>query len=444
MDKIVIPKAAQHIIEVLQNNGYEAYVVGGCVRDTLLGRLPKDWDITTSALPQQVKSLFPRTIDTGIQHGTVTIMIDKEGYEVTTYRIDGDYEDGRHPKEVTFTPSLLEDLKRRDFTINAMAYNDKDGLVDLFGGRQDLKDKRICCVGNPVERFNEDALRMMRAVRFAAQLGFTIEENTFLAIKQLVQNLKKISAERIQVELSKTLISDHPEFFKQMYESGITKVVLPEFDACVGVPQNSRYHCYDVSEHILKVVELVPPVLYLRLAALFHDIGKPVVRTTDELGFDHFKNHANESCKLAKGILKRLKYDNDTSKKVLHLIKWHDCFLETKKSALRKMISKVGLDIFPDLLILMQADAMSKHPTHIEESLQNLDKVEIAYEQIVADHECLTLHDLAINGNDLKRLGVKQGKQIGLLLNELLTEVLENPENNTKEILEAKVLEWIE
>lgn len=444
MDKIVIPKAAQHIIEVLQNNGYEAYVVGGCVRDTLLGRLPKDWDITTSALPQQVKSLFPRTIDTGIQHGTVTIMIDKEGYEVTTYRIDGDYEDGRHPKEVTFTPSLLEDLKRRDFTINAMAYNDKDGLVDLFGGRQDLKDKRICCVGNPIERFNEDALRMMRAVRFAAQLGFTIEENTFLAIKQLVQNLKKISAERIQVELSKTLISDHPEFFKQMYESGITKVVLPEFDACVGVPQNSRYHCYDVSEHILKVVELVPPVLYLRLAALFHDIGKPVVRTTDELGFDHFKNHANESCKLAKGILKRLKYDNDTSKKVLHLIKWHDCFLETKKSALRKMISKVGLDIFPDLLILMQADAMSKHPTHIEESLQNLDKVEIAYEQIVADHECLTLHDLAINGNDLKRLGVKQGKQIGLLLNELLTEVLENPENNTKEILEAKVLEWIE
>lgn len=444
MDKIVIPKAAQHIIEVLQNNGYEAYVVGGCVRDTLLGRLPKDWDITTSALPQQVKALFSRTIDTGIQHGTVTIMIDKEGYEVTTYRIDGDYEDGRHPKEVTFTPSLLEDLKRRDFTINAMAYNDKDGLVDLFGGRQDLKDKRICCVGNPVERFNEDALRMMRAVRFAAQLGFTIEENTFLAIKQLVQNLKKISAERIQVELSKTLISDHPEFFKQMYESGITKVVLPEFDACVGVPQNSRYHCYDVSEHILKVVELVPPVLYLRLAALFHDIGKPVVRTTDELGFDHFKNHANESCKLAKGILKRLKYDNDTSKKVLHLIKWHDCFLETKKSALRKMISKVGLDIFPDLLILMQADAMSKHPTHIEESLQNLDKVEIAYEQIVADHECLTLHDLAINGNDLKRLGVKQGKQIGLLLNELLTEVLENPENNTKEILEAKVLEWIE
>ena len=284
----------------------------------------------------------------------------------------------------------------------------------------------------------------MRAVRFAAQLGFTIEENTFLAIKQLVQNLKKISAERIQVELSKTLISDHPEFFKQMYESGITKVVLPEFDACVGVPQNSKYHCYDVSEHILKVVELVPPVLYLRLAALFHDIGKPVVRTTDELGFDHFKNHANESCKLTKGILKRLKYDNDTSKKVLHLIKWHDCFLETKKSALRKMISKVGLDTFPDLLILMQADAMSKNPTHIEESLQNLDKVEIAYEQIVADHECLTLHDLAINGNDLKRLGVKQGKQIGLLLNELLTEVLENPKNNTKEILEAKVLEWIE
>ena len=444
MVKIVIPKAAQYIIEVLQNNGYEAYVVGGCVRDTLLGRLPKDWDITTSALPQQVKSLFPKTIDTGIQHGTVTIMIDREGYEVTTYRIDGDYEDARHPKEVTFTPSLLEDLKRRDFTINAMAYNDKDGLVDLFGGRQDLENKRICCVGNPTERFNEDALRMMRAVRFAAQLGFTIEENTFLAIKQLVPNLKKISAERIQVELSKTIISNHPELFKLMYESKITSIVLPEFDLCVGVPQNSRYHCYDVAEHILKVVELVPPVLYLRLAALFHDIGKPIVRTTDELGFDHFKNHANESCKLAKDILKRLKFDNETSKKVLHLIKWHDCFLEAKKSALRKMINKVGLDIFPDLLILMQADAMSKHPNHIEESLQNLDKVEIAYEEILANHECLTLHDLAINGNDLKRLGVRQGKQIGQMLNELLVDVLENPKNNTKEILESKVLEWIQ
>lgn len=224
-----IPKNAETILHILEKAGYEAYVVGGCVRDSILGRSPDDWDITTSAKPEQVKALFHRTVDTGLQHGTVTVLMEKEGYEVTTYRVDGEYEDGRHPKEVTFTASLKEDLKRRDFTINAMAYNPSSGLVDLFGGLEDIERKIIRCVGNPLERFTEDALRIMRAVRFSAQLGFAIEEETRKALKVLAPNLKHVSAERIQVELVKLLMSPHPDYLRVAYEAGITAEFLPEF-----------------------------------------------------------------------------------------------------------------------------------------------------------------------------------------------------------------------
>ncbi|KIR02233.1 tRNA nucleotidyltransferase [Lachnospiraceae bacterium TWA4] len=439
MIEIVIPKAASEIIETLQTHGYEAYIVGGCVRDSLLGRIPGDWDITTSALPSEVKSLFRRTIDTGIQHGTVTVMVGKEGYEVTTYRIDGDYEDGRHPKEVTFTPNLAEDLKRRDFTINAMAYNEKDGLIDLFGGQEDLKRGRICCVGSPKERFNEDALRMMRAIRFAAQLGFTIEEETFFAIKKLADHLSKISVERIHTELNKLLVSNHPELFELFYDSRITSIILPEFDTCVGVLQNSRYHKYTVDKHIMKVVESVPPILHLRLAALFHDIGKPKARTTDEFGFDHFKRHMIYSEEMAKDILKRLKYDNETTKKVLCLIRWHDYFLEPDKIMIRKVVNKVGTDLFPDLLLLMRADAKGKNEVYSQKDLDKLDKVKAVYEEILEDNDCLTLKDLQINGDDLIKAGIKPGKEIGEILNRLLQEVLENPKLNIKEELLKRI-----
>ena len=228
-----IPKNAEIVLHTLENAGYEAYVVGGCVRDSILGRKPDDWDITTSAKPEQVKALFHRTVDTGLQHGTVTVLMEKEGYEVTTYRVDGEYEDGRHPKEVTFTASLEEDLKRRDFTINAMAYNPSRGLVDLFGGLEDIQGKIIRCVGDPLERFTEDALRIMRAVRFSAQLGFTIEDETRKALGVLAPNLKHVSAERIQVELVKLLVSPHPDYLRVAYETGITAEFLPEFDACI-------------------------------------------------------------------------------------------------------------------------------------------------------------------------------------------------------------------
>ena len=313
--KLTIPSNAEKILHILEENGYEAYVVGGCVRDSILGRNPNDWDITTSASPQQVKELFQRTVDTGLQHGTVTVLMDKEGYEVTTYRVDGDYEDGRHPKQVMFTSSLEEDLKRRDFTINAMAYHPERGLVDLFHGMEDMEHKIVRCVGDPMERFHEDALRILRAVRFSAQLGFTIEEKTKAGIQALAPNLKCVSAERIQTELVKLLVSPHPDYLRVAYETGITREFLPEFDACMETEQNTPHHCYTVGEHILHSLLLVRPDKVLRLTMLLHDIAKPVMRKTDENGRDHFKMHAPEGEKMAKSILRRLKFDNGAEQK---------------------------------------------------------------------------------------------------------------------------------
>ena len=318
---LTIPEKVEFIINKLETAGFEAYAVGGCVRDSILGRKPDDWEITTSAKPEQVKALFRRTVDTGLQHGTVTVMIDKEGFEVTTYRVDGEYEDGRHPKEVTFTASLEEDLKRRDFTINAMAYNTSSGLVDMFGGLEDIKKKIIRCVGNPLERFTEDALRIMRAVRFSAQLGFEIEKETKAALSVIAPNLKNVSAERIETELVKLLVSPHPDYLRTAWETGITKEFLPEFDACMNTEQNTPHHCWTVGEHTLHSLLNVPCDKVLRLTMLLHDIGKPKVKTTDENGRDHFKTHGSVGEKMAKEILRRLKFDNDTIRKVSHLVK---------------------------------------------------------------------------------------------------------------------------
>ena len=322
--KIQIPEKANEIITTLTAAGYEAYVVGGCVRDAILGREAADWDITTNARPEQVKALFPRTVDTGLQHGTVTVLNGKEGFEVTTYRIDGEYLDGRHPEQVLFTPNLLEDLKRRDFTINAMAYNEKEGLVDAFGGIGDLERGQIRCVGDPRERFTEDALRILRAVRFSAQLDFEIEAETKAALAEFAPRLTKVSAERIQVELMKLLTSDHPEVFRVVWETGITAVILPEFDACMETPQHNPHHCWNVGEHILRTLTGVEKDKALRWAALLHDMGKPATRTTDEQGIDHFHGHAKLGAEMANGILRRLKFDNDTRKRVVRLVEFHD------------------------------------------------------------------------------------------------------------------------
>ena len=454
--KIQMPEDVKYILEKLNNAGYEAYAVGGCVRDSILGRTPDDWDITTSAKPEETKALFTRTIDTGIQHGTVTVMQNHVGYEVTTYRIDGEYEDSRHPKEVIFTSDLLEDLKRRDFTINAMAYNhleDKEenisdlsakereskekngGLVDAFGGIQDIENKMIRCVGNPIHRFEEDALRMMRAVRFSAQLGYEIEEETRNAIQTLSANLANISAERIQVELVKLLISNHPDYLRTAYETGMTKVFLPEFDKAMETAQNNPHHKYTVGEHMLHALEYVRNDKVLRLTMALHDIAKPEMLQTDEDGVDHFHGHCEKGEEMARKILRRLRFDNDTTGKVCKLVKYHDQKLSLKPEKLRKFIVKIGPDLFPLLLEVKEADMLAQSDYKREEKQKELEDVRKVYKQILEAKDCLSLKDLAVSGKDLIEQGMKPGKELGETLQKLFDYVLEAPEKNTREDL---------
>ena len=433
--KIVIPEQVNSILESLQKSGYEAYVVGGCVRDALLGREPNDWDITTSALPMEVKSVFPRTIDTGLQHGTVTVMLGGTGYEVTTFRVDGVYEDGRHPKEVTFTPSLREDLKRRDFTINAMAYNNESGLVDLFGGQKDLENGIVRAVGDPVQRFTEDALRIMRAIRFSAQLGYEIDPETLRAASALAPNLRRISSERIREELEKTLVSDRPELLRTAWAAGITKEFIPEFDRCMETDQINPHHCYTVGEHILKGVSLVRKDRILRITMFLHDIAKPICHTVDEEGIDHFRGHAEVGCNLARTILQRLKYDNATIRKVTTLVKYHDMQIRLTEPAVRKAIVMTGADLFPLLLEVKLADFMSQSTFQREEKQEKFDTLCAIYERIIERGDCLSLREMAVNGSDLIKMGVKPGREVGDILAGMFEEVLNVPEHNNKEYL---------
>lgn len=433
--KLSIPSNAEKILRILEENGYEAYVVGGCVRDSVLGRTPDDWDITTSAKPEQVKELFYRTIDTGLKHGTVTVLMDKEGFEVTTYRVDGDYEDGRHPKEVLFTSSLEEDLKRRDFTINAMAYHPDRGLVDLFHGMDDIRNKVIRCVGSPLERFQEDALRILRAVRFSAQLGFAVEKETEDGIRALAPNLKCVSAERIQTELVKLLVSSHPDYLRTAYETGVTRQFLPEFDVCMGTEQNTPHHCWTVGEHILHSLAGVRADKVLRLTMLLHDIGKPAVKTTDEKGRDHFKTHGAQSEKMAKIILRRLKFDNDTTEKVCRLIRWHDARPLPEMKQVRRAVNRIGEDIFPLYPEVQRADMLAQSGYKRAEKEARLDGVTLCYRKILEENQCISLKELAVKGKDLIEAGYRPGPEIGEKLNFLLEHVLECPEDNRKEIL---------
>lgn len=437
MIKIDVPKKAQYIVETIENAGFEAFVVGGCVRDSILGREPMDWDITTSAKPEQVKSLFPRTIDTGLQHGTVTVMMDREGFEVTTYRIDGEYEDSRHPKEVIFTPNLEEDLKRRDLTINAMAYNDRVGLVDIFGGMEDIRRKLVRCVGNAKERFTEDALRILRAIRFSAQLGYTIEPQTLDAIGELAPTLSRISAERIQVELVKLMTSPHPDYLRVAYDKGVTKVFFPEFDGSMVTTQENIHHCYTVGEHTLQSLLQVPADKILRLTMLFHDLGKVSTKTVDENGDAHFYGHAEVSAEIARTVLRRLKFDNDTVAKVCKLVKYHDygSGVEPTPRIVRRAMNKIGEDAFPGFFAVKRADILAQSEYRREEKLAALNGWECIYREICEKQECVSLKTLAVTGSDLIAAGMKPGPKLGEVLQKLLELVLEDPECNTREQL---------
>ncbi len=412
--RITLPQNVQNILTKLTGAGYEAYAVGGCVRDSLLHEEPKDWDITTSAFPDQVKQLFSRTVDTGIQHGTVSVLFGKESYEITTYRIDGNYEDSRHPKEVSFTASLTEDLKRRDFTINAMAYNEESGLVDLYNGMGDLNQKKIRCVGDPQERFQEDALRMMRAVRFSAQLGFRIEDDVLETIKKLAPNIAKVSEERIRTELVKILESCHPEEIKLLRETGLMKVFLPEVDMVMS----------DTNEE-LKLLKMLTQIenIKLRIVGLFFQINSP---------------------RIAVEILRRLKFDHITINKTKLLLLWVNVNPELTGSGVRKIMSQAGNQLFPDLFDLQRAVASTLPEKEKEASFVRIKEYQKQWEGILERQECVYIKQLAITGEDIIQLGVPQGKQIGEILNYLLEQVIEDPEKNQFDLLSEKVKEYMQ
>lgn len=409
--KINIPKDVKTILDTLTEHGYEAYAVGGCIRDSILGRKPDDWDITTSALPEQVKEIFKRTIDTGIKHGTVTVMIDKTGYEVTTYRIDGEYEDGRHPNSVEFSTDVVEDLKRRDFTINAMAYNEKDGLRDEFGGIGDIRKCMIRCVGSPVERFTEDALRMMRAIRFAAQLNFTIQRETLDAIKKLAVNIKKVSMERVQVELLKTLMSDKPENVQLFSECGITAQILPHIDAILKSPKKAI---------VLKMIKNSEKNPVMRYASLLYYAG-------DEAAYE---------------TLKALKLDNYTVDTVTKLIRYESMQIKVNEIDVRQAMHDLGVEFIPMLREFKRNIYKTKEevmfiPMH--KYLVQMETIHKMYCEIVERGDCVTLKDLAVNGKDLIEMGMKPGEQIGEMLELLLRVVIEKPIENDRQVLLALV-----
>jgi len=440
---MILPNDVENIIKVLEAKGYEAYAVGGCVRDTLLGRNPKDWDITTSARPEQVKELFDHTIDTGIEHGTVTVMQNHIGYEVTTYRIDGEYEDARHPKEVIFTPNLREDLKRRDFTINAMAYNPTDGLVDLFDGAGDLERGVIRCVGDARERFSEDALRMLRAIRFSAQLGFKIDQQTCDAIRELAPTIAKISVERIATELIKTITSGHPDYLEKAYELGLTAVFLPEFDRMMETPQKNKHHMYTVGKHSLVAMEQIEPDRILRLTMLLHDVAKPLCITVDERGQEHYFGHPEKGADLSRQILRRLKLDNDTISQVCHLIRYHDERPAITPKTIRYMMNEIGVEVFPNLFAVKYADVLAQSRYAREAKMAYVDECRRAYESSVANGECVTIKQLSVDGRDLLATGISQGREIGECLNYLLHKVLDDPKKNQKDILLGFAKQWM-
>lgn len=430
---IDIPKNVKFIIDTLINNGYEAYIVGGCVRDSILQKHPKDWDITTKANPNKVIKLFDKVVLTGLKHGTVTVMINNEGYEVTTYRTDGEYEDNRHPKEVQFVSSLKEDLARRDFTINAMSYNEKDGLIDYFNGMQDLNDKIIKTVGEPNKRFNEDALRMLRAIRFSAQLDFKIDESVLYTIKDLKDNIKNISKERIREEFNKILLSN-PEKIEILKECGILEYIISGINEIYEFNQNNPNHIYNLYEHTLVATETIEPILHLRLTMLLHDLGKTKTKTTDESGISHYYAHPKESLTMAEHILKDLKYDNNIINKILTLIQYHDCTLESKISV-KRMLNKIGEELLRDLIKVQRADILAQNPLNSKGRLLNLINVESKLDLILSQSECFSLKDLMINGGDLINIGFNKGKEIGETLKYILELVIENPKLNEREEL---------
>ena len=427
-----ISSGAKKALELLTASGHEAYLVGGSVRDILMGMKAHDYDITTSATPEEMKVAFDgyRTIETGIKHGTITFLYEGEPIEVTTYRIEGEYKDNRHPENVEFTKKLDHDLSRRDFTINALVYNEKDGIKDLFNGQEDIKNKTIRAIGDPRKRFEEDALRILRAVRFASQLGFDIEEKTKVAMVKCAHLLHNISAERINQELTKFLLGKNVK--KALLDNYLViGEIIPEIKKMYGFLQHNKYHIYSVLEHTAVAVESIEPVPHLRLAMLLHDAGKINTFTMDENGVGHFYGHNSVSTKIAKDFLDKYKYDNFTKERVIELVKLHDTPIEMDRVFIKKRMNRIGAELFFDLLKVKRADNLAQNPEYFW--LEKLAKMENIAKEIM-ESDCFTLSSLDITGNDLISLGYK-GKEIGEMLNLLLKEVIEEKIPNKKDAL---------
>ncbi len=433
--EIAVSYGAERVLKTLENAGFDAYIVGGAVRDSIMGFTPSDYDIATNAKPHEVKALFARTIDTGLKHGTVTVIENKVGFEVTTFRTEGIYKDMRHPESVSYTDDIKTDLKRRDFTVNAMAYSLKNGFLDCFGGLEDIKNKVIRCVGNSELRFKEDALRMLRAVRFAACLDFELDAEAESAIKKCAVLIKNVSGERILSELNKILLSDNPEKLRLLYTTGLMRYIMPELCACFLTEQNNKYHIYNVGDHIIATIENSPKDLILRWAALMHDIGKPNCQSRDSNGIYHFYGHHRESMRIANDILHRLRMDKDSIHDILVLTENHDVHFDSSPMAVKRMLARTGETLFFKLLKLQTADNLAKNPLYINDKMTKIDTTAKRAEQIIAEGQPYTVSQLQINGRDLIKLGYRAGREIGDTLKFLLDEVLIDPSLNTRDYL---------
>lgn len=434
---IYVPSDVKTIITELEKSGFTAYIVGGCVRDAIMGKTPHDYDICTSALPEDMMNVFKHRniIETGLQHGTITVKGNDDFYEVTTYRIDGEYTDGRHPDGVTFVDNIEADLARRDFTINAMAYNPRTGFIDPFNGVEDIKNKTIRCVGNPDKRFQEDALRIMRAVRFSSVCDFSIEQNTKKAMLRNKDLLTAVSAERKTSEFCKMLTYANFDLLNTYKD--IFATFIPELKNTFYFNQNNWHHKYDVYEHMMHSVACAPNDLIIRLALFFHDIGKPSVYTEDAKGIGHFYGHPAVSEEMSDVIMRRMKFDTHTLKSVKELVLHHDVEPSVSLKFTRKTLNQLGEEQLRRLIVVERCDKLAQTENiHSVKTLHNLEILEKNIDIVLSEKQCFSIRDLAINGNDLKNMGIQEGVLIGKTLNHLLDKVMENPENNKKEILE--------
>ena len=434
--KIKIKPEANKIIHTLQKNGFEAYAVGGCVRNAVMGIEAKDWDICTDATPDRMKQIFSgyKTVDFGLKHGTLAVISGGEKFEVTTYRIDGTYSDNRHPENVTFTDDLTIDLSRRDFTCNAMAYNDEDGLEDPFGGVKDIKRGLLRCVGNPDNRFNEDALRILRGLRFASVYGFAPERKTSEAIKRNAYLLNRIAGERIHTELDRILCGKNAEAVLRDYREVFAEVI-PGLSETFDFPQRTPHHRYDVWEHIVHSVGKIEPDAVLRMTMLLHDIGKPRACTVDRYGANHFKGHPVISTEMARNILSRLKYSNEFSSECLLLIEYHDVRYSGSQKQIKRLLNKIGEREMRRLFKVQRADTLAQSDYLRREKLGSIETARAQLDEIIANEKCFSLKQLEIKGGDLIGMGIPKGERIGTILNTLLDEVIDEKIPNKKDVL---------